>query len=75
MDEMKEIDEMKAMTKWLKAFLSTLISRFLRKKGMDIDIVLNRVNITHAEGGKINVDLSVSGSCTEDELMKLAGLL
>lgn len=68
---MDEIDEMKVKTNFLKAFVSTGISWFLRHKGLNVDVSLDHFDLSHADGDNIKLKLSISGECAEDELMKL----
>lgn len=68
MDELK----LKLYTQPLKALVSTIIAKAIRKKtGHEVLIRINDVSIENDENGKLNFHIDVDGQLTQDELIKI----
>lgn len=65
------MDEMKIKTSFMKALVSTAISKLIRSKGMEIDISISEFELTHDNNDKLKLAIKAEGSCTEDQLLKL----
>lgn len=65
------MDEMKIVSKFTTNMISKLVKMVLRKKlGYDIDIQLNEIKTTIADG-KTHVHLDVDAELEKEELMKI----
>ena len=66
------MDEMKIKSGFMKAILSTVICRFLKSKGIDIDISIVEFEVTRKdEDKKLKLVLKAEGECTDDQLTSL----
>lgn len=66
------MDEMKIKSGFMKAILSTVICRFLKSKGIDIDISIVEFEVTRKdEDKKLKLVLKAEGECTDDQLTNL----
>lgn len=65
------MDEMKIVSKFTTNMISKLVKMVLRKKlGYDIDIQLNEIKTTIADG-KTHVHLDVDAELEKEELVKI----
>lgn len=67
------MDEMKIKTNFMKALISTVICKFLRSKGIEIDISISEFEIKHGEDEKLHLSVRAEGTCTDEQLSKLVG--
>ena len=67
------MDEMKIKTNFMKALLSTVVSKLLRSKGIEIDLSISEFDMKHGEDGKLNLVVKAEGTCTDEQLTKLVG--
>ena len=67
------MDEMKIKTNFMKAILSTVICKFLRSKGIEIDISISEFEIIHGQDEKVHLTVKAEGTCTDEQLTKLVG--
>jgi len=66
------MDEMKIKSSFLKAIISTLICKFLKSKGIDIDISISEFEMTRTDDSKMmKLTVKAEGTCTDDQLTKL----
>lgn len=66
------MDEMKIKSSFMKALLSSVIAKFLRSKGLAIDICIEKLEMVRTdEDKKLKISLSATGECTDDDLEKL----
>lgn len=66
------MDEMKIQSNFMKAILSTVISKYLRSKNLDIDVSISEFEMKrddHSKKTKINV--RVEGTCTDEQLTRM----
>ena len=64
------MDEMKIKSSFLKAIVSTLISKFLKSKGIDIDISISEFEMTRTDDSKmLKLTVKAEGTCTDDQLI------
>ena len=68
------MDEMKIKSAFMKALVSTLISKILRSKGIEIDISISEFDMRHGDDGKLNLAIKAEGTCTDEQLTKLVGM-
>lgn len=67
MDELK----LNLASKFIKGIITKLIGNAIRKKfGYNIDILLNKIDVTSSEG-KIYLHLDVEAETTNEEFMKM----
>lgn len=66
------MDEMKIKSSFMKALLSTILTNFLRSKGIEIDISIADFEMTRDDNTKqLKMSVRAEGSCTDEELTKL----
>ena len=65
------MDQMLVNTSFMKALISSAISKILRSNGIDVDLTISKLEITHPENGKTKLVLSAEGTCTDEALTKM----
>lgn len=66
------MDEMKIKSGFMKAIISTVICKFLKSKGIDIDISIAELEMTRTDDSKmLKLTIKAEGTCTDDQLTKL----
>ena len=66
------MDEMHIKSSFMKAILSTVVAKLLRKFGYDFDISIKDLDLVRDdETKKIKVSVNLDGYCTDDQLEKL----
>lgn len=66
------MDEMKIKSSFMKALLSTVLCKFLRSKGIDIDISISDFEMSRDDQSKkLKMHVRAEGTCTDEQLTKL----
>ena len=64
------MDEVKIVTDFTRGLMSKLVRKMIRKKtGYDMDIVLNKMNVT-VNDGKTHVHLDLDAELSKEELVR-----
>lgn len=66
------MDEMRIKSSFMKALVSTAVEKFLRSKGIDIDISISNLELVRDDQTKkLKISLNADAECTDDQLSKL----
>jgi hypothetical protein len=66
------MDEMRIKSSFMKAILSTVAEKFLRSKGIEIDISISDLEVVRDDTTKkLKISVNADAECTDDQLSKL----